>query len=133
MLVFNSEISRLFQRTVSVVGEDPPAVERFIFDFDDYAKSMILEAEDRVAGHQRSVNDYMILRRDTCGAKPTFSFFGIGLNIPNAVFDNPNMISLIDNAADLSAIANVSYIIISLVEVDATSHIHLVGYALISA
>ena len=99
-------------------------MERFISDFDAYTKSIILEAEDRVAGHQRTVNDYMILRRDTCGAKPTFSFFGLGLNIPNAVFDNPNMISLIDNAADLSAIANVSYIIISLVEVNARCDLH---------
>ena len=105
-------------------------MERFISDFDDYAKSMIQEAEDRVAGHQRSVNDYMNLRRDTCGAKPTFSFFGIGLNIPDAVFYNPHMISLIDNAADLSAIANVSHLLISLV---ATSHVRFKGYALISA
>jgi len=96
----------LFQRTVSVVGEDLPAVERFISDFDAYAKSIILEAEDRVAGHLRTVNDYITLRRDTCGAKPTFSFFGLGLNIPDAVFHNPFMISLIEDATDLIAITN---------------------------
>jgi hypothetical protein len=94
-----------------VVGEDPPAMERFISDFDAYTKSIILEAEDRVAAHQRTVNDYMVLRRDTCGAKPTFSFFGLGLNIPNAVFDSPVMISLIENATDLIAITNVSHLI----------------------
>src|ERR1700734_1777014 len=109
-MVFNCQISRFFQRTVSVVGEDLPAMERFISDFDAYAKSMILEAEDRVAGHQRTVNDYMILRRDTCGAKPTFSFFGLGLNIPNEVFEHPLMISLIENATDLIAITNVSHL-----------------------
>ena len=85
-------------------------MERFIADFDAYTKSVILEAEDRVAGHLRTVNDYIILRRDTCGAKPTFSFFGLGLNIPNEVFDNPLVISLIENAADLVAITNVSLI-----------------------
>jgi hypothetical protein len=115
-----------------VVGEDPPAMERFIVDFDDYTKSIILEAEDRVANHQRTVNDYLVLRRDTCGAKPTFSFFGLGLNIPNAVFDNPLMISLIENATDLIAITNVSHLTTSLVKVNATSHIHFIGYALIS-
>ena len=73
-MVFKYQIYRFFQRTVSVVG-DPPAMERFISEFDAYTKSVILEAEDRVAGHQRSVNDYMILRRDTCGAKPIFSFW----------------------------------------------------------
>ena len=85
-------------------------MERFIADFDAYTKSVILEAEDRVAGHLRTVNDYIILRRDTCGAKPPFSFFGLGLNIPNEVFDNPLVISLIENAADLVAITNVSLI-----------------------
>jgi hypothetical protein len=107
-----------------VVGEDPPAMERFISDFDAYAKSMILEAEERVTGRQRTVEDYMILRRDTCGAKPSFSFFALGLNIPNAVFDHPVMISLIENATDLNAITNVSHLIISLVEVNAKSHVH---------
>jgi hypothetical protein len=90
-----------------VVGEDPPAMEKFIVDFDAYTKSIILEAEDRVAGHHITVNNYLILRRDTCGAKPTFSFFELGLNIPNAVFDHPLMISIIENATDLIAITNV--------------------------
>ena len=116
-----------------MVGEDPPAMERFIIDFDAYTKSIILEAEDRVANHQRTVNDYLILRRDTCGAKPTFSFFGLGLNIPNAVFEHPLMISLIDNATDLIAITNVSHLIILVYEANATSHLHFEGYALISA
>ena len=110
-MIFNCQMSRFFQRTVSVVGEDPPAMERFIVDFDAYTKSIILEAEDRVANHQRTVNDYLILRRDTCGAKPTFSFFGLGLNIPNEVFDHPLMISLIENATDLIAITNVCHLI----------------------
>jgi hypothetical protein len=109
-MIFNCELRRFFQRTVSVVGEDLPAIERFISDFDAYTKSIILEAEDRATEHQRTVDDYIALRRDTCGAKPTFSFFAIGLNIPNAVFDNPSMISLIEDATDLIAIINVSHL-----------------------
>ena len=96
-----------------MVGEDPPSMKRFISDFDAYTKSVILEAEDRVAGHQRTVDDYLTLRRDTCGAKPTFSFFGLGLNIPDEVFNHPLMISLIENATDLIAITNVSHLLIS--------------------
>ena len=110
MIFFNFKLCRFFQRTVSVVGEDHPAIERFISDFDAYTKSIIQEAEDRTTDHQRTVNDYIALRRDTCGAKPTFSFFALGLNIPNAVFDNPFMISLIENATDLIAITNVSHL-----------------------
>ena len=108
-------------------------MERFIADFDAYTKSIILEAEDRVAGHQRTVNDYIILRRDTCGAKPTFSFFGLGLNIPNEVFDNPIMISLIENASDLIGITNVSHPIMSSTEVNTTTHSNSEGHALISS
>jgi hypothetical protein len=85
-------------------------MERFISEFNAYTKSIILEGEDRVAGHQRTVSNYMILRRDICRAKPTFSFFGLGLNIPDTVFENPLMISLIENATDLIAITNVSHL-----------------------
>jgi len=113
-----------------VVGEDFSAMERFISDFDAYAKSMITEAEDRVAGHLRTVNDYIILRRDTCGAKPTFSFFGLGLKIPDAVFDNTIMISLIENATDLIAITNVSHLIILLTRYYYSLDVE--GHALIS-
>ena len=88
-------------------------MERFISDFNDYTNSIILEAEDRAADHQRTVNDYLALRRGTCGAKPSFSFFALGLNIPNAVFENPLMISLVENATDLNAITNVSHLTIS--------------------
>ena len=104
-----------------MVGEDPPAMERFISDFDDYTKSIVLEAEDRASGHQRTVNEYLTLRRGTCGAKPSFSFFALGLNIPNAVFENPIMISLIENATDLNAITNVSHLIIYFFERDNSS------------
>jgi hypothetical protein len=106
-----TEMARqFFQRTVGVVEEDIPAMERFISDFDAYTKSIILEAEDRVASHLRTVNDYLILRRDTCGAKPTFSFFGLGLNIPDAVFEHPIMMSLIEDATDLIVLTNVSHL-----------------------
>ena len=91
-----------------MVGRDIPAIERFISDLDAYAKSIITEAEDRETDHIRTVDEYIALRRDTCGAKPTFSFFALGLSIPDGVFDNPLVISLIENAADLVAITNVS-------------------------
>ena len=108
--LFNCKLHRFFERTISVVGEgDLPAIERFISDFDAYTKSVILASEDR-SDHQRTVDDYITLRRDTCGAKLTFSFFALGLNVPNSVFDNSFMISLIENAADLIAIINVSHL-----------------------
>jgi hypothetical protein len=93
-------------------GHDLPGIERFISGFDAYLKSVIVEAEDRMTGNLRTINDYIIVRRNTCAAKPTFSFLGLGLHIPNVVFDNPIIISLLENAADLILISNVSYLIV---------------------
>ena len=105
--------SRFIERTVSVFGKDDlPGIERFISGFDAYLKSVIVEAEDRATGNLRTVNDYIIIRRDTCAAKPTFSCLGLGLHIPNEVFENPFIKSLLENATDLILISNVSYLII---------------------
>ncbi|KAH9476332.1 Sesquiterpene synthase Agr8 [Psilocybe cubensis] len=97
---------QFFQRTVDVVGDDRPGFERFIADFDAYTTSIIQEADDRSVGHVRSVEDYLILRRDTCGAKPSFSFYALGLNLPNDVFDNSLVASMLEAATDLIAITN---------------------------
>ena len=94
-----------------MVGDDTVAVEQFITDFDAYVKSVSQEADDRVYNRIRNVDDYFVLRRDTCGAKPSFSFFALGLNLPKAVFDHPLMESLIECAADLVAITNVSAVL----------------------
>lgn len=89
------------------MGEDKPGFDRFIADFDAYTQSVIQEADDREKGYIRSVEDYFILRRDTCGAKPSFSFHGLGLNIPHEVFEHPLVISMMESATDLIAITNV--------------------------
>ena len=66
-----------------------------------------------MTGNLRTVNDYIIVKRDTCAAKPTFSCLGPGLHIPNEVFENPFIISLLENATDLIIfISNVSCLII---------------------
>ncbi|KAF9472373.1 terpenoid synthase [Pholiota conissans] len=106
----NSKITEMarqfFERTIALVGNDTDGVDHFIADFDAYAKSIIQEADDRVNGHIRSVEEYFILRRDTCGGKPSFSFFGLGLFIPKEVFEHPLMISLTESATDLIAMTN---------------------------
>ncbi|KJA16009.1 hypothetical protein HYPSUDRAFT_148365 [Hypholoma sublateritium FD-334 SS-4] len=106
----NSKIKEMarqfFQRTVALVGEDTQGIDHFIADFEAYAKSVIQEADDRVQGIVRNVEEYFILRRDTCGGKPSFSFFGLGLFIPKEVFDHPIMQSLTESATDLIAMTN---------------------------
>ena len=99
---------RFFRRTVDVVGEDSPAIIQFITDFDTYTTAVIQEADDRAEGTIRNVADYFTLRRETCGAKPSFSFFALGLNMPTEVFEHPLIMSLVECATDLIAIVNVS-------------------------
>ncbi|KAF5327419.1 hypothetical protein D9619_004694 [Psilocybe cf. subviscida] len=67
---------------------------------------MIQEADDRAEDRIRGVEEYLVLRRDTCGAKPSFSFFGLGLNLPAEVFEHPLVISLTERAANLVAMTN---------------------------
>ncbi|KAF9033606.1 isoprenoid synthase domain-containing protein [Panaeolus papilionaceus] len=97
---------RFYERTLSVVGHDAPGIDHFIKDFDDYTRSVIVEADERDRNYIRNVDDYFVLRRDTCGAKPSFSFFGLGLNIPSHVFEEPTMLALIDSASDMIAMVN---------------------------
>ncbi|KAF8188965.1 isoprenoid synthase domain-containing protein [Pholiota molesta] len=75
-------------------------------DFDAYTTAVIQEADDRSEGRIRTVEDYFALRRDTCGAKPSFSFFALGLNMPTEVFEHPVILSLVESATDLIAIVN---------------------------
>ncbi|KAF8964509.1 terpenoid synthase [Flammula alnicola] len=102
-----TEMARqFFERTVNIVGEDTPAIEQFIADFDAYTRAVIQEADDRTEGRIRTVEDYFLLRRDTCGAKPSFSFFALGLTMPGEVFKHQLMESLVESATDLIAIVN---------------------------
>ena len=116
MIFFNGKLSRFLQRTLNVVGDDTLSLERFISDFDSYIKAVLLETEDRATGHLRPIDEYIVLRRDTVAARAIFSYLGLGLNIPDAVFDNPIMISLLENRNDLLAIVNVSHPIIFLTQ-----------------
>ncbi|PPQ64032.1 hypothetical protein CVT24_008845 [Panaeolus cyanescens] len=102
----NKMTEEFIQRTKSVIGTDPAGMDQFIKDFEDYTQSVIIEADERNKKHVRGVDDYFMLRRDTCGAKPTFSFLGLGLGLPKEVFEDERMKSLIDSAADLIAMVN---------------------------
>ena len=69
---------------------------------------MVEEAEDRVHNRIRPVQDYLRLRRDTCGARPTLTLFEFGLNLPNEVTSHSILVSLTQDAVDLIILVNVS-------------------------
>jgi len=113
-LGLNHNISplRFIERTLSVVGADMVGVEIFVEEMCAFVCSVTEENKDRARGHVRNIEEYLFLRRKTCGARPTFYFLALGMNIPKHVFEHPTMRSLIDCATDLIAVINVSVLVL---------------------
>jgi hypothetical protein len=72
-----------------------------------YLNAVAEEAEDRVHNRVRPVENYLRLRRDTCGARPTLVLFEFGLDLPNEVILHPMLVSLTQDAVDLIILVNV--------------------------
>jgi hypothetical protein len=66
------------------------------------------EAHDRAERRIRSLEDYMDLRRNTSGARPTVTLIEFGLDLPEFVTSHPTMASLREQAVDLIVLVNVS-------------------------
>jgi len=83
--------------------------ERFVACSETYLHAVTQEAHDRADRKIRCIEDYMILRRDTCGARPTLALIEFGLDLPEEVTSHPVMVSLLNCAVDLIICVNVSY------------------------
>ena len=73
-----------------------------------YLQSVTEEAEDRMHNRVRPLEDFLRLRRLTCGGAPTLGLFEFGLDLPNEVICHPTLISLTKEGVDLLLILNVS-------------------------
>jgi len=69
---------------------------------------VVEEAEDRAHSRIRPIQDYLRLRRDTCGARPTLTLIEFGLDLPNEVTNHSTFVSLTQDAVDLIILVNVS-------------------------
>jgi len=73
-----------------------------------YVHAVTEEAEDRMHNRVRPLEDFLRLRRLTCGGAPTFGFLEFGLDLPNEVICHPTLVSLTKEGIDLLLIVNVS-------------------------
>jgi hypothetical protein len=63
--------------------------------------------EDHRIKRVRNVEDYLALRRDTCGVASTLSIIEFGLDLPADVLRHPIVASLTEGAVKLIGIINV--------------------------
>jgi len=99
---------RFWKRAGTLAAPNSPCFDRFIATSETYLNAVVEEVEDRVHNRIRPVQDYLRMRRDTCGARPTLTLFEFGLNLPNEVVGHPTLISLTQDAVDLIILVNVS-------------------------
>ena len=88
----------------------PGAQKRFINTMDLFFKAVTVQAHHRAAGVIPNLEDYIAMRRDTSGCKPSWALveYGYGLDLPDEVMDNSIVQSLGEAANDLVTWSNVS-------------------------
>lgn len=57
----------------------------------------------------RTVDNYLEIRRDTVGARPSLAFLELKVDIPDEVMAHPSIITLAGTAVDMIIIANDIY------------------------
>ncbi|KAJ6483194.1 terpenoid synthase [Mycena sanguinolenta] len=81
----------------------------FIDAFQIYVDSMVQRAQDRTEDHNRSIDEYLKVRRVTIGVKAAVIINEIEMNVPEAVMQNEHIATLIAAATDMILIGNDVY------------------------
>lgn len=92
---------------LAIKTASPQAQKRFIATFETYTQSVVQQAADRTHCYVRSVNEYLEVRRDTIGAKPSFAILEISMDLPDEVVEHPVIQKLSILAIDMILLGNV--------------------------
>ena len=95
------------------MAESTPGFQkRFIHTMDLFFQAVTTQARDRAAGAIPNLEDYLAVRRDTSGCKPSWALieYANGLDLPDEVMEHPIIQSLDDAANDFVSWSNVSSI-----------------------
>nr|8H72_A Chain A, Delta(6)-protoilludene synthase K435DRAFT_659367 [Dendrothele bispora CBS 962.96]8H72_B Chain B, Delta(6)-protoilludene synthase K435DRAFT_659367 [Dendrothele bispora CBS 962.96] len=99
------EISRTFwENAIKCLG--PTSQKRFIETFETYLYAVIVQADDRDHHVFRDVDSYMVVRRDTIGAKPSFALLEHNMDLPDDVFNHPLLEDLRTWCIDMLILGN---------------------------
>ncbi|KAG6876666.1 hypothetical protein C0993_001380 [Termitomyces sp. T159_Od127] len=85
------------------------ARRRFIQEMDKFTASVVQQAQDRAQNYIRNIDDYLLLRRDTIGAKPSFVLLEFKLNLPDEVFEDLVIQRLVNICVDMIILSNDMY------------------------
>ncbi|KAG1742745.1 isoprenoid synthase domain-containing protein [Suillus paluster] len=99
------EISRQFWAR-AIQTASLPSQRHFLDSYTAYLRAVVVEAVDREQSRRRSIDDYLKLRRDTCGAKSAFAVYEMGMELPDEVFYHPVIVELVDCIIELILIDN---------------------------
>ncbi|KAG0706610.1 isoprenoid synthase domain-containing protein [Suillus ampliporus] len=83
-----------------------PSQRHFLETFTAYLRAAAVEALDREQNHCRSIDGYLKVRWDGIGAKPCFTIFEMGMDLPDEVFYHPVIVELADCIRELILIDN---------------------------
>ncbi|KAJ8587784.1 terpenoid synthase [Rhizopogon salebrosus TDB-379] len=78
----------------------------FLDSYTAYLRAVVVEALDREQGHCRGIDDYLRLRRDTCGAQSAFAIYEMGMNLPDDVYSHPVIAELVECIVELILVDN---------------------------
>ncbi|KAF8483510.1 terpenoid synthase [Russula ochroleuca] len=82
------EVTRQFWE-LAIKTASPQSQKRFIETFATYTQAVVQQAADRTHEHVRSIQEYLEVRRDTIGAKPSFAILETGMNLPDEAVQHP--------------------------------------------
>ncbi|KAI0066962.1 terpenoid synthase [Artomyces pyxidatus] len=99
------EVTRQFWE-LAIKTASPQSQKRFIQTFGTYTQAVVQQAADRVHHHVRSVDEYLEVRRDTIGAKPSFAILETGMNLPDEAVENDIIQRLSILAIDMILLGN---------------------------
>jgi len=85
------------------------AAKRFVSAFDLYTASVVQEAQDRTLMRFRSIDEYLVLRRQTIGGYPTFVIMEFALDLPLRVLEHPALRKLRELVVDIFILSNDMY------------------------
>jgi len=100
-------LSRFWQNAIRTATE--PSRRRFVRAFGRYTDSVVQQSSDRNRGYTRDIESYLLLRRETIGAFPSFAIIELHFNIPDHVMEHPTLRRLGDLCSDMISIGNDLY------------------------
>ncbi len=86
----------------------PVCRRRFIGTWDLYTTAVVQQARDRDEGRLRTIEEYMVCRRITVGADPSYAAAEMGLELPEEVLEHPLLHALRADVTDIIIFDNVS-------------------------